>query len=242
MNDILFGNNNKAVIKKITKRELNADKKRNFFIMTAILLTAFMLTSVFSIGMSYYDTLAMREKRMQGSISQMAFARPTEEQLSKVYKLDYVNVIGVGASVTTTNDVPGLPELPVSYVDQTQWEEMFCPTYTNIIGHYPEAENEIMLSRYILNTLGIENAEIGTKVPLSVSIDNETITVDFVLSCIYTEYSHSRPGSDIAIYCSKGFAEKYEALATNNLTINIIFDNDDVSTNIERLKTDLPFY
>lgn len=242
MNDILFGNNNKAVIKKITKRELNADKKRNFFIVTAILLTAFMLTSVFSIGMSYYDTLAMREKRMQGSISQMAFARPTEEQLSKVYKLDYVNVIGVGASVTTTNDVPGLPELPVSYVDQTQWEEMFCPTYTNIIGHYPEAENEIMLSRYILNTLGIENAEIGTKVPLSVSIDNETITVDFVLSCIYTEYSHSRSGSDIAIYCSKGFAEKYDALATNNLTINIIFDNDDVSTNIERLKTDLPFY
>lgn len=242
MNDILFGNNNKAVIKKITKRELNADKKRNFFIVTAILLTAFMLTSVFSIGMSYYDTLAMREKRMQGSISQMAFARPTEEQLSKVYKLDYIKVIGVGASVTTTNDVPGLPELPVSYVDQTQWEEMFCPTYTNIIGHYPEAENEIMLSRYILNTLGIENADIGTKVPLSVSIDNETITVDFVLSCIYTEYSHSRPGSDIAIYCSKGFAEKYDALATNNLTINIIFDNDDVSTNIEQLKTDLPFY
>lgn len=242
MNDILFGNNNKAVIKKITKRELNADKKRNFFIVTAILLTAFMLTSVFSIGMSYYDTLAMREKRMQGSISQMAFARPTEEQLSKVYKLDYINVIGVGASVTTTNDVSGLPELPVSYVDQTQWEEMFCPTYTNIIGHYPETENEIMLSRYILNALGIENAEIGAKVPLSVSIDNETITVDFVLSCIYTEYSHSRPGSDIAIYCSKGFAEKYDALATNNLTVNIIFDNDDVSTNIERLKTDLPFY
>ena len=85
MNDILFGNNNKSIIKRITKRELSADKKRNFFIVAAILLTAFMLTSVFSIGMSYYDTLAMREKRMQGSLSQMAFARPTEEQLGKIY-------------------------------------------------------------------------------------------------------------------------------------------------------------
>ncbi len=242
MNDILFGNSNKAVIKKITKRELQADKKRNFFIVMAILLTAFMLTSVFSIGMSYYDTLAMREKRMQGSTSQMAFAHPTEEQLSKVYKLDYINVVGVGASVATTSDVPGLPELPISYVNQTQWEEMFCPTYTNIIGHYPETKSEIMLSRYILDALGIEDAEVGMKVHLPVSVDNKTITIDFVLSCIYTEYNHSRPGSDVAIYCSKEFAEEYNALLANNLTINIIFKNDDVSTNIDRLKADLPFY
>ena len=157
MNDILFGNNNKSIIKRITKRELSADKKRNFFIVAAILLTAFMLTSVFSIGMSYYDTLAMREKRMQGSLSQMAFARPTEEQLGKIYTLDYIDVVGVGASVATTNDIPGLSECPISYVDQTQWEEMFCPTYTNIVGHYPEKENEIMLSRYLLDILGIEN-------------------------------------------------------------------------------------
>lgn len=36
MSDILFGNNNKAIIKKITKRELAADRKRNFFIVAAI--------------------------------------------------------------------------------------------------------------------------------------------------------------------------------------------------------------
>jgi len=242
MNDILFGNNNKAVIKKITKRELNADKKRNFFIVTAILLTAFMLTSVFGIGMSYYDTIATREQRMQGSLSQMAFANPTEEQLDKIYTLDYIDVVGVGASVAETNDIPGLPECPISYVDQAQWEEMFCPTYTNIVGHYPEKENEIMLSRYILGALEIDNAEIGMTIPLSYMVDGSIITEDFVLSCIYTEYSHSRPGSDIGIYCAKAFAERYNALETGNLTVNIIFENDHVAENIEKLKADLPFY
>lgn len=242
MNDILFGNNNKSIIKKITKRELSADKKRNFFIVAAILLTAFMLTSVFSIGMSYYDTLAMREKRMQGSLSQMAFARPTEEQLGKIYTLDYIDVVGVGASVATTNDIPGLSECPISYVDQTQWKEMFCPTYTNIVGHYPEKENEIMLSRYLLDILGIENIEIGMTIPLSIEVDGTTITDDFVLACTYTEYSHLRTGGDIQIYCSKAFAESHHALETSKLTVNIIFENDHVAENIEKLKADLPFY
>lgn len=242
MNDILMGNNSKAIIKKIAKRELAADRKRNFFIVAAILLTAFMLTSVFSIGMSYYDTLAMREKRMQGSISQMGFAQPTEEQLSKIYTLDYIDTIGIGATVATTNDVPGFRYLGISYVDQTQWEKMFCPAYTNIVGHYAEKENEIMLSRYLLDVLGIENAEVGMTISLSFDVDGAIITEDFVLACIYTEYAHLRLGGDIQIYCSKAFAETYHALETNNLMVNIIFKNDHVAENIERLKADLPFY
>ena len=242
MNDILFGNNNKKMIRKIVKRGLMKDKKRNFFIVAAILLTAFMLTSVFSIGMSYYDTIAMREKRMQGSISHMAFAKPTEEQLAKVYTLDYVDVVGIGASVGITEDIPGFSEMPISYVNQTQWEEMFCPTYTNIVGHYPEQENEIMVARYILDALGIENPKVGMTIPISFVVDEKTMTKDFVLSCIYTEYSHSRPDSDMAIYCAKEFAETYDALETGNLTVNIIFKNHKIAENIEKLKEDLPFY
>lgn len=225
----------------ITRRELAADRKRNFFIAAAIFLTAFMLTSVFSIGMSYYDTLAMREKRMQGSISQLAFAQPTEEQLSRLYTLDYIDTIGIGAYVAVTDDVPGIIRLPIGYVDQPQWEKMFCPTYTNIIGYYAEKENEIMLSRYLLDVLGIENAEVGMTIPLSFTVDGTTITEDFVLSCIYTEFSHSRIGSDVVIYCSKAFAETYHALEPDNLGVNIIFKDGHVAENIERLRADPPY-
>ena len=247
MNDILFGNNNKAIVKKITRRELAADRKRNFFIVAAILLTAFMIASVFSIGMSYYETFTMSKKRIQGSISQMAFEMPTEEQLSKVYTLDYIDTVGIGAVVATTDDIPGFIHmgasyLEISYVDQTQWEKMFCPTYTNIIGHYAEKENEIMLSRYLLDILGIEDAEPGMTIPLSFEVDGTMVTEDFVLACTYTEYAHIQTSNDIQIYCSKAFAEKYHALETSNLTVNIVFKDDNVAENIERLKADLPFY
>jgi hypothetical protein len=38
-------NNNQAVVRKITGRALRFDKRRNFFVVAAILLTAFMIAS-----------------------------------------------------------------------------------------------------------------------------------------------------------------------------------------------------
>lgn len=121
------------------------------------MLTTFMIASIFSIGISYYDSINMREKRMQGSISQMAFTSPSEEQLEKIYLLDYVKTVGIGVTVAKTSDIHNINDLNIAYVDETQWEEMFCPTFSNIIGNYPKKENEIMLSRYILEAMGIDN-------------------------------------------------------------------------------------
>ncbi len=47
-----FENNNKEIIKKITKRSLKTNKVRNIFAILAIVLTTFMISSVFSIGLS----------------------------------------------------------------------------------------------------------------------------------------------------------------------------------------------
>ena len=48
-----FENNNKEVIKRITKRSLKSNKVRNIFTILAIVLTTFMISSVFSIGISF---------------------------------------------------------------------------------------------------------------------------------------------------------------------------------------------
>lgn len=242
MNDILFGNNNREMIKKITKRELAAEKKRNFFIIMAILLTTFMLTSVFSIGVSCYDTVAMSKKRIEGSLSQMGFGGPTEEQIAKIYTLDYVKTVGLGAIVAETEEISGIGTAVIAYVDRAQWEEMFCPAYTDLEGYYPEKEEEIMLSRYLLEALGIENAKVGMTISLSFNLEGVTVTKDFILSCIYTEYSHGRPGSQIAVYCSEIFAKNCHALETANIVVNLIFREGNVEDNLERLKADLPFY
>lgn len=237
-------NNNSAVVKKITRRSLSSDKKRNFFIIAAIALTAFMIASVFSIGMSYYESVNMQEKRAQGSVSHMGFAAASGEQIEKVYLLDYVETVGVGSAVAQAVDIPTLDAVQMAYVDETQWHEMFCPTFTNIVGHYPERENEIMLSRHILEAMGIEAPEIGMEIPITYIVDgtDEPVAEIFSLSCIYTEYAHSRQGGAIAIYTSFAFAEKHDKTDAQNTTVNVIFkDASRVGENIEQLKEDLGF-
>ncbi|MCL2003290.1 MAG: ABC transporter permease, partial [Oscillospiraceae bacterium] len=127
---------NKPIIRKLTGRILRSDKRRNFFVIAAIVLTTFMIASVFSIGVSIYESINMRQRRLQGSVSHMAFANPTAEQIEKAYTLDYVKAVGIAAYVAQTTDFPRLNTLDMAFVDKTQWEEMFFPTFTNIIGNY----------------------------------------------------------------------------------------------------------
>ena len=55
-----FENNNKEVIKKITNRSLKTNKVRNIFAILAIVLTTFMISSVFSIGVSFIENYGIR--------------------------------------------------------------------------------------------------------------------------------------------------------------------------------------
>lgn len=237
-------NNNTFIIKKITKCAFSSDKRRNFFIIAAITLTTFMIASVFSIGFSYYESINMHEKRMQGSISQMAFNKPTGEQLEKLNTLDYVETIGLGAYVAQAKDIPKMDELNIVYVDKTQWEKMFSPTFTNIQGHYAEQDNEIMLSQHILDAMGIEEPIIGMEIPISFVVNgtDEVITETFILSCVYTEYAHSRLNGFVAIYSSYDFAKNFNKISPDNIMVNIIFkDAKQISNSIEKLINDLEF-
>ena len=63
MDDILFGNNNQATINRLAKRSYRANKQRNVFVTIALFLTAFMITSVFSLGCSYFETYQMQQIR-----------------------------------------------------------------------------------------------------------------------------------------------------------------------------------
>ena len=62
MDDILFGNNNQATINRLAKRSYRANKQRNVFVTIALFLTAFMITSVFSLGSVSYTHLTLPTK------------------------------------------------------------------------------------------------------------------------------------------------------------------------------------
>ena len=80
MDDILFGNNNQATINRLAKRSYRANKQRNVFVTIALFLTAFMITSVFSLGCSYFETYQMQQIRAMGTTADVAITSLSEEQ------------------------------------------------------------------------------------------------------------------------------------------------------------------
>ena len=95
-------------------------------------------------------------------------------------------------------------------IDQTVWKKMIQPACDHIVGNYPTSENDIMLSKRLLNKLGIPNPQIGMKISAQISFKNgeinggEDLTEEFVLSGYYTDYT------DSSIYIpTVYFSEKY---------------------------------
>ena len=70
MNDILFGNNNRPVIKKLSSRYFKAGKSRNIIAIIAIALTTILFTTIFTLGSGLMDTVHDQNIRKQGGDGQ----------------------------------------------------------------------------------------------------------------------------------------------------------------------------
>ena len=101
-----FENNNKEIIKKITNRSLKSNKTRNIFVVIAIVLTTFMLTCVFTLGISFNENYQLMNLRDAGTTVNTYLNNPTEKQISKIKNLNITDSIGreisVGASRRAT--------------------------------------------------------------------------------------------------------------------------------------------
>lgn len=95
MNDLLFGNTNRPVIKRLSKKNFSANKRRNLFVIFAIALTTFMITAVFSIGFSYFETYQLQQTRMMGTTADIAITNPTNRQLEQLETSSLISALGI---------------------------------------------------------------------------------------------------------------------------------------------------
>ena len=75
MNDILFGNSNGAVIKKLSGRYFKASKSRNIIAIIAIVLTTILFTTIFTLGSGLMDTVHDQNIRKAGGEGQAEIGR-----------------------------------------------------------------------------------------------------------------------------------------------------------------------
>lgn len=247
MNDILFGNNNGLILKKLTKRSLKANKRRNFFLVMAIMLTTLLIGSVFSVGMSLVESVKMEQLRFAGTMAHAAVGHPTTEQIKQLHTLDYVKEDGTGNSVGVVQNTAdmGNISLTLHYFDKTEWEELRAPAYVDIVGNYPEKENEIMVSRGVLKRMGIDTPSIGMEIPLTYYTDSENrdsiIQETFTLSGWFTSYAfvQSTETADV-IFVSHALSQRYGKTVEKDGSASILFaDESRVSEYCSALVADL---
>ena len=193
-----FENNNNEVIKRISKRSLKFNKIRNTFAIIAIILTTFMLASVFSIGISFAKNYKVMQLRMQGSIATTMLPNPTEKQIEKIKELDIFKSIGseidVGEIVDKDLEKNKI-SISMQYNDENYWEEQRKPCVSNVKGNYPTKENEIMISTKSLEFLELKNIKLGDKIKLSYKIKEDIKEEEFIISGIYTDYAFTQGNS-----------------------------------------------
>lgn len=165
-----FENNNKNIIKRITNSSLKSNKVRNIFVILAIVLTTFMISSVFSIGVSFIKNYQTMSVRMEGSTSNVFLPNPKEEQIKAIENLGISNSIGEEITVgkiTSKEIEKNKAKIFLKYYDKENWEKQIIPALGDVKGDYPIKANEVMMSQKALELLGKEKAKIGDSIEVS---------------------------------------------------------------------------
>ena len=86
---------NKKAVHELAKATYKANRKRNILTIAAIFLTTFLLCTVISIGISYWDTISVRQQRMQGIDYDVELTEPRADQVSVIRGMEQVKYAGL---------------------------------------------------------------------------------------------------------------------------------------------------
>ena len=77
---LMLGNNNKKILNKLAKNTLRRNKKQMSILFLTICLSAFMLFSVFTLGITYLDLGRQQDTRLNGAEYDIALMNGFTEQ------------------------------------------------------------------------------------------------------------------------------------------------------------------
>ena len=187
-----FENDTSAITKKLAKKSLQSEKRRNFMIIIAISLAAFLMSMC---GTLFF---AFQESQNNMATFQASYDNLTED---KIEKLRHQPEIEMVASLYNLGEIK-MPEgysLYLAYMDDAACY-IARNQFTLKDGTMPSKENEIAVDREMVNKY-FSNTAIGDEISFQINGKSQ----DFVISGI-TESSTESQGN-YSCYISKSFVE-----------------------------------
>ena len=171
--------NSKKCISRLSRRSIRNNRSRNIIAVAAIILTAVMFTTLFTIGASILDLFQLSTMRQVGTSAHGGFKFLTQQQYDtlkadpKIKDISYNILIGFGEN-------PEFKKMSVEirYTEEKNAEWGFTLPTT---GTLPKNRLDVATSTKVLDVLGLPH-ELGVQVPLEFTAEggvkyNETFTL-----------------------------------------------------------------
>ena len=199
----MLSNNNQVVIKNLAKASLVHNRRRYLVMFLAILLSAFMLFSVLTVGATYFKMWRIQNLRLNGAEFDAVMYGATDAQMEKLKNNADITDVGVLAiaGFIDGSEKNDMADTSLVWVDDTYWNKMQAPAKKYVKGHYPGKKNEVMVTPRALEECGISDYGIGDLLRVKWT-DTQGVqhNLDFTICGIWDGY-----GTKNLFYVSKAF-------------------------------------
>ena len=203
----MLKNPNNAVVKRMAHHSLKTGKRRTVTLFLAIFLSAFMIFTIFTVGVTYFKLQKIQNIRLSGAEFDAIMYGVTGEQAQKCGKnpdITLTGFLGLCGWVEKT-DRDNTPNVGLGWADENYWSKMMKPAREKLEGKYPVAEDEIMVTKEALERCGYGELKVGDSITVTYGVYNGVQKGTFRISGIWDGY-----GTKKMFYMSKAFYEQYE--------------------------------
>lgn len=202
----MLANNNRKIIMKLADRRLKNNRRRTMILFLTILLSAFMIFSVFTVGITYFKAQKIQNIRLDGADFDAIMYGITPEQMEKCQSDPDITQLGIIAicGYVTETETDETVDTGFIYADETYWNEMARPARKWMKGRYPTKSDEVMTTEEALEKSGLEGLGIGDSFTAAyMNGKGEICSGEFTISGMWDGY-----GVKSAFYVSEAFYEQ----------------------------------
>lgn len=201
----MLKNPNQKVLKRMARNALKVNRRKTITLFLAVLLSSFLVFTIFTVGDSYFRLQKIQNIRMSGAEFDAIMYGVTDEQRQMCENnpdIVLTGTVGVCGWVEKT-DQDSTPNVGLIWADDGYWTQMMEPVREKLEGRYPTALDEIMVTQSALKECGYEDLDVGDTLAISYGTNEGIFTGTFRICGIWDGY-----GPKKQFYVSKEFYDQ----------------------------------
>lgn len=239
----MFYNDTRKQIKELANRIMLGNRRRNVFVIIAIAMTTFLISTILCIGSGYLRSTEKQQEMLNGTSADIILTNPTKQQIQALQHDKNITYMGISRQIGFIDTVAysRINSVLLRWCDTVEWEQHIVPVIGNVNGHYPASESEIMLPTWILERMGIDHPTLGQTITLSFCYGYTDIhwqplsnpeDYSFTLCGWYDDYSGNKMYDNAIAYIAADFWKNSVANETNTKSALSLTVSGDVENEI----------